>query len=84
MSRQQSPPAPGLATAKCTVCRHQFVYTPAGKDAPAPKVCGQLRCRARGTWGREEWAGARRMAEARQRAGIELNDLDHDALRRPA
>lgn len=29
-----------------------------------------------------DWPGARRMAEARQRAGIELTDIDREALAR--
>lgn len=76
-----SKPAEELHTATCRHCGQRFVYRHI-KGRPKPPSCGQIRCRALAEWGPDEWAGAARMAEARQRAGVDLSELDHDALHR--
>ena len=71
-------PARLLATKPCPVCGTCFVY----RRTAEPIHCGALSCRGRHDWGDEEWAGAARMARARQQAGIELSALDREALAR--
>ncbi len=74
-----------MGDARCKVCRAKFRYRikqTDGVDAPPPPICGQLPCRARHDWRSAEWAGRARMAGARQRAGVELDDLDLEALAR--
>ena len=67
-----------LATKPCPVCGTHFPY----RRTHEPAHCGSLSCRAHHDWGADEWAGAARMAHARQRAGIELSALDREALAR--
>jgi hypothetical protein len=43
-------------------------------------TCGSRSCWARATYTAEQWAGARRMAEARQAIDLELSPLDLLAL----
>jgi hypothetical protein len=62
----------------CVVCRRAFM---AG-TAPPPEICGQLHCRARHLWGPRDWAGRARLARARAAAGLDLDDLDREALAR--
>lgn len=73
------------ATAPCKFCRHSFEYALRGNPKnpdPPPSSCGMLPCRCIADWSPEEWEGQARMAHARQLSGIELNDLDLEALRR--
>jgi hypothetical protein len=52
-------------------------------DGSAPAtICGQLWCRAVTDWGPDDWAGRARMANARAAAGVSLDRLDDEALRR--
>lgn len=72
-------------TATCVECRKPFNYTVTGNPEapdPPPPTCGMLNCRARNGWTADEWSGQARLANARQRAGVPLNDLDHEAIRR--
>jgi hypothetical protein len=64
----------------CAVCERAYISDP-GID-PSPPICGRIHCRARHYWTPDDWAGRARMARARQAAGIELDDFDHEALRR--
>lgn len=63
--------------ATCRTCQRPYRYR-----GTEPACCGALPCRARTNWGPDEWAGRARMANARQLAGTDLNDLDREALRR--
>lgn len=46
-----------------------------------PTVCGRFACRVT-EWTLAEWEGRARMAAAREAAGIELDAIDRQALRR--
>lgn len=72
------------STATCQVCGRDFRYDAGAttRPKPPPDVCGMLGCRARQHWGPGNWAGRARMADARSRAGIHLDDLDNEALQR--
>jgi hypothetical protein len=62
----------------CAVCERAFMSS----AVPSPATCGSILCRARHDWGPEDWAGRARMARARRDSGIELDDLDREALGR--
>lgn len=55
----------------CRGCSRRFRYQ-ARQDRPPPTSCGRLACRAQQEWGPDEWAGAARMARAREAAGTML------------
>lgn len=62
----------------CRYCRSTFSRDVNSRDG----CCGRILCRALSDWTATEWAGQARLAEARERAGVELNDLDRHALSR--
>lgn len=47
----------------CLVCREPFSPAKPRKGKDVARTCGRLLCSAITTWGPEEWAGRRRMAE---------------------
>lgn len=65
---------------KCRVCRDTFT-TRTGNVADVPNVCGRPTC-APHAWTPVQWAGRARMAEARQAAGLPLDDTDRTALKK--
>jgi hypothetical protein len=76
-------PGKGKDRTTCAVCGRWFTYRTGRKAASTPPaICGHIHCRARHTWGPEDWAGRARMAAARIAAGRPLDDLDHEALQR--
>lgn len=79
---QESRPGGGRTTTACAVCGRSFSYRTRRTTRTPPAICGQIPCRARHTWGPEDWAGRARMASARVTARRPLDDLDHEALRR--
>lgn len=63
----------------CSACRGQFTWTTTDPAAAKPTVCGQHACQT-ALWGAEEWAGRKRMAEARSAAAAALDEIDERAL----
>lgn len=65
----------------CKVCRGAGAWPgPTSKRPDPPATCGGVLCRAVAEYSRADWAGQARMAQARQRAGIELTEFDRRAL----
>lgn len=86
---RRPPPGPrearqGKDRTTCAVCGRSFTYRTGRKTTKPPEICGHIHCRARHTWGPEDWAGRARMAQARPSAHAPdaLDDLDHEALQR--
>lgn len=79
MAKPAKPSADVHQCSKCLkVFRHKFRE---GEERPVWwPVCGATICQAKATWTDTEWAGQARMAEARQAAGRDLDDLDHLAI----
>jgi ribosomal protein L37E len=65
----------------CRQCGREFRYR-VKKKPVLPITCGYVACRARESWGPEDWAGRARMARARMAAGVALDELDREALGR--
>lgn len=63
----------------CRNCGVTFRYNP---EKGIPTNCGVLACRAHVEWGPDDWSGRARIASARRDAGVGLDGLDEEALRR--
>lgn len=66
-------------TAVCGSCGRPFRHQ-TRQGQPRAEICGQLDCRARHDWSPADWEGKARMAHARQKAGIELTQIDLEAI----
>ncbi len=84
LHQAQGDPGKGKDRTTCAVCGRSYTYRTGRKTKRPPEICGHIHCRARHTWGPEDWAGRARMARARLSAhGLDaLDDLDHEALAR--
>lgn len=65
----------------CRRCGERIRYQPKDNE-PTPVVCGRYTCRALEHWTPERWEGQHRQAMARHAAGVPLQPLDREAIRR--
>lgn len=70
--------ADSIDRATCGVCGTSFGF----RTPEPPATCWRTPCEARSGWTPGQWEGRARMAQARLAAGVPLDGLDYDALRR--